>query len=203
MEGEEGIVIRLTTAQRLALFEDNEKLAEWATSHYFKLFGHQSRLSADEFRQAARIGLMKASRNWDPNRGTAFSAYAEAAMRNEIQRTDQLEGSIEIRDDDNNVVRLAFRDIDELATVMPDTNILGPEQELLSAEQEKMLLDMINASGARKRAWRGHVWNPSEVAERLMQGDTQASIAAALGVSRQRIGQIVDSIRRRMQTDVE
>lgn len=177
---------QLTAEQREALFHDNIKLAEYIAKRY-----GQGRLPHDDRRQAARIGLMKAARKWDPTLSEQFSPYAAVAVRREIDRVSCRE-----------VISAMMTDIDGLAACADGPD---PEQELLNAQQEQELeriaaeqhRELVDAAAPRKRAWRGHVWSPREVVEMYAKGTPQARIALALGVSRQRIGQIVADARKR------
>jgi len=59
----------------------HQKLAPWFAKRYKRLAN-----DLEDMAQEAAVGLVRAARRFDPDRGTAFSTYAYAAMRNECHR---------------------------------------------------------------------------------------------------------------------
>ena len=79
--------IALTDEDRQRLFESHELLAYHAAGRFRPCGG----LNRDDYRQAARIGLHKAAKVFDPERGLKFSTLAYRCCKNEIVRTLRLE----------------------------------------------------------------------------------------------------------------
>lgn len=73
---------RILAGQRAArLFRENEPLASWAARRYM-----WSGLDFDDLRQAALLGLHRAARRFDPERGATFSTVAAWYMFAELRR---------------------------------------------------------------------------------------------------------------------
>ena len=180
-------VTGLSCEERKALFDRNQRLAEWAAKRYGAREGtylQYRRMLADDLRQAARIGLWRASLGWSPNMGSKFTSYAVQCMVNEMHRTCSREAS------HSNHVSL-----DNFSEVLPDPSP-SPEAEVVRQDPGNVVSIREAARRVLRKVKRGGAeWTAADVADMLSRGMNQSQVAAVLGVSRQRIGQIVEMLR--------
>ena len=159
------------------VFTANIPLAIWVARRYS--YGHGT-LSLDDRIQAARIGLWKAVLRHDPTKAK-LSTFAVRVMINEIVRAGQHEqptGAVRIED------------VQAVLAERAD----GPEASLLRRE-ENASLSAYAARIPRQRKHKGATWTASDVAALIDQGNRPSQVARLLGVSRERISQVVAAIR--------
>lgn len=181
-------VTGLSCEERKALFDRNQRLAEWAAKRYSNqaVFHPASPLPADDLRQAARIGLWRACMAWDPAMSSKLSTFAVRCMMNEMHRVYRRESP------------RPYVHLDVVADVLPD---LSPSPEAEAVQRDGGNVVEIREAARRilrKAKRNGAEWTAADVAEMLSRGMTQSEIAAKLGVTRQRIGQVVEMIRREL-----
>jgi len=164
----------LSQKERKALFDRNIRLAEWCARRY-----GQGQLSHDDRRQAARIGLWKACMSWSSD-GAALSTYALRCIYNEIRLACARE---RVRE---------YADVDLLVDVLEDTSMPTPEQVLAQREQAVLGEALSVANRVPHRVKRA---TAADIVTMMGEGRLQSEIAQALGVSRQRIGQVVADVR--------
>jgi RNA polymerase sigma factor (sigma-70 family) len=150
------------------LVRQNEALIPWVLQRLAP-----GPLAYEEARQAGRIGLWKALLGFDPQRGLAFSTYAVVAIRRHIQLEVQRS-------------RRFWRAPPYLLpTPQPD---LWEEvhRGMLLAEVPRWVAQLSPRQAAVVGAYYGLNGTPPQV---------QRTIAQALGVSRQRVGQLLQQAR--------
>jgi len=166
----------LTDEQR-ALAEQWYPLALSIAGHSWK---HHPRLDFDAFRSTAIHALIRAARTFDPQLGFTFGTYLGVAAERHIRRTlllergrpDLAKGSY-VADDDYG----PEYEVDELAAV--------PDHRASSiADMEEMEAFEYRIAGLRPR--QQHV-----LRSMILDGKSMTDIAKELGVSHQRVQQIV------------
>lgn len=156
--------------------QDHAALIHWVAHR----FGCGALPHLDDRLQAARIGLWRALATYDPTRAR-FGTHAVHLMVNEIWATAQREHGIR-----------TVLPIEELRSVLADHQPT-PEEQLMYQEESARLCEYA-ACVPRKRARNGATWTASDVAELVSKGFRPASIARMLGVSRERIRQVLQAI---------
>lgn len=188
------------------LFSDNVRLAETVAQA-----SAWTILSYEERRQAALIGLWKACRSYDPTRGSSLAAYARPWMNKSIRQAatekrwlsalgysvlslDQPPGS-HPADQDGSPETATYHELVE-------GNGPSPEQEAIAKD---CATACTNAAAAvvRQHEYRGKSFGASDVVSLLARGNTQAEIAKILGVTRQRVNQLVMEIKRKYHEEHE
>lgn len=152
------------------------------TKHRALWYAASKRLDQDELNHECRIGAVLAARKFDPTRGFAFSTYAAAWMRNQVQHAlAQLrpkEGTVELEwvlhvDAAGNEVRVA------------DLLAAGDESERLRCDRLSVRAQavVLLVKGIKEQRWR-------YVLACRMFGQSLQEIADVLGVTKERVRQI-------------
>jgi len=150
------------------LVRQNEGLVHWVIRHH-----GSDPLSYEEALQAGRIGLWKALLRFDPDRGTAFSSYAVVAIRRHIQREAQC-------------LRRFWRPLPNV----PPTPLPDP----LDEARRRILLPAVQRWVAQLSPRRAYVvWAYYGLDGAPPQ--IQRTIAQSLGVTRQRVQQLLAEAR--------
>lgn len=175
------------TATQMKLFEDNLRLVPYVAHRY----GHNVMPLKDDRLQAARIGLWRAVRSYDPTREIRLVTYAVRVMVRTIRRTAKQERA--------KVPTMLFKDLRwQLRKQRSRSNLIDrlmadstgdPESHAMSAAYFAV------AARLRLRAREDAAWTPLDVLYMMSQGVRQSDIARKLNISRERIRQIVNSIR--------
>jgi RNA polymerase sigma factor (sigma-70 family) len=150
------------------LVRQNEPLVHWVLQR-----SSSAPLSYDEALQSGRIGLWRALLRFDPERGFTFCTYAVVAIRRHIQRENQLGQRAQ----------------------RPLPGVPGePPAELLEEVQRRILLRAVPP-------WLAHLPPRLAYAIKAYYGltnappQTQRAIARTLGVTRQRVQQLLTEAR--------
>jgi RNA polymerase sigma factor (sigma-70 family) len=174
---EGGEMETLTTSDtQTQTFEANLGLATWVAMR----FGHSVLPSLDDRIQAARIGLWKAVLHHDPVK-SKLTTFAVRVMLNEIVRVGRREHAI-----DALPIETVMHAVQDAA--------LNPEQQILLREAQEPL-SRFAGQVTRKRIYRGATWTASDVAAMIDAGKRPVEVARILGVSRERIRQVLKAIR--------
>lgn len=173
------------------MFADNIRLVHWVARRCRYGYGHGV-LSYEDRIQAARIGLWKAILHHDPTKAK-LSTFAVRVMINEILHTGEDERAIPqpptayVRYDNAPML------VEDILSVVADHHP-NPEQELLAREESAILVEKATRV-VRQRKRKGATWTASDVAAMISEGHRPAQVARILGVSRERIRQVVAAIR--------
>lgn len=149
------------------LVRQNEPLVHWVLRHF-----SPGDLPYDEALQSGRIGLWQALRSFDPRRDTAFSTYAVVAIRRHVQREAR-----------------RCRRFGPAPTPRPT-----PPPDPLDELQRRLLVPVV-------RRWVAHLTPRRAAVLRAYYGldgappQLQRTIAQALGVTRQRVQQLLQEAR--------
>lgn len=118
------------------------------------MFNHTSLSDFDDYMSAGRLGLLKAIRTFDADRGK-FSTYATVCIRREMIRESQ-------RDKDKWVLRdysiIAMKeDSAELWEILPDTLTDVEKQVLKHRVEEAFTLEEIGNEFGHSKQWASNV----------------------------------------------
>lgn len=176
---------RILAGQRAArLFRDNLALATWAAQRFA-----WSGLDFDDLRQCALLGLYRASRKYEPGRGARFSTvaawYMFSAIHAEIAATRSVV-RVPARRPLPSVVSLDAGDELRLGTSLPDAAAPEPEAEAERALLRERVAAVLGTLSDRERFVVEHHYGINGA----RHPHTLEEIAARLGVSRARAGQI-------------
>lgn len=188
----------MTDIERDRLVTDNLRFARWVAAHHRRQSPLARRLSEDDLHAAALLGLVQASRQFDPARGVRFVTYAYRVCLTAMQRAARHAGVVSLP---STVVQgsASAETMALLAPVFRTTcgpfpparrrharPTVAPVADELCDRVRRALLDL-------PRAWReAVVWH-------YLEGLTMGEIAARKGVTRTRIGQIIKSARERLR----
>lgn len=150
------------------LMAQHDGLVHWVLRRY-----GGATLPYDEALQAGRLGLWQALLHFDPARGTAFSTYAVPAIRRQVQRASQQEHRF-------------WR----ARPALPPAAVLDPVDAVVEALDHARLRPALAAACAQL---------PARLAALLharygwagQPPQTQQALAQALGVTRQRVQQLL------------
>lgn len=169
----------LTSTQQ-KLVEDNHNL----------IYGvaHKNKISLDEYYDVLAIGLCKAAMQYDESRGQ-FSTFAYQAMlseyfsvlrHNKIARAvpENVVVSMNVKIDNGSENPISLED-----TIPADDDM---ERSIVSKDYVEFLCNKLQKQ------------QDKDIVTLLADGMTQVEIAESLGVSRQRVGQCVDRIRKKL-----
>jgi len=145
-------------------------------------FGRNILPSLDDRIQAARIGAWKAITSYDQNRGTKLSVYMVRLARNEIVNVGRKER------------RVHYILSNSLCDATP-CQLPTPEEVCINQEESERLSTNIKKKIQRKYTRNGATWTAMDVVELLSEGHNNSDIARKFNVSRERIRQVVKTIR--------
>lgn len=175
----------MQTKQNLAI--ENENLVHWVCHKYFR-----KQIAEREYGDIAgigMIGLMKAIKNFKPEKGHAFSTYAVPMIHGEINRylRDYREDGIHVQRSKRGViiplVPLDAPVTDESET--PVSALLGEEEDTT----EVFLSEFLDVLENRER----------EVCKMRVDGLVQEQIAEILGISQSQISRILKVIKEKYE----
>lgn len=170
----------LTSTQQ-KLVEDNHNLIYGAA--------HKHKINLDEYYDVLAIGLCKAAMQYDESRGqfstfayqTMLSEYFGVLRHNKIARAvpENAIVSMNVQIDNGSENPISFADM------IPANDDM--EGNIVSKDYVEFLCNKLQSNRIKI------------IVTLLADGMTQADIAENLGVSRQRVGQCVDRIRKKLQ----
>lgn len=145
------------------LVEQNAGLA-WDVA----LRWRRSGLDVDDLAQVGMIGLMKAARGYDPERG-AFSTYATYWIRASIARAAE-----------KLLKHAGLYSLDALERDETPDDAEGPDDELISAEQSAKVWAAVDRLDAKDR---------EVIRARYWDGASQSQVGERMGTTRTRVYQ--------------
>lgn len=171
----------LTSTQQ-KMVEDNHKLIYGAA--------HKYKINLDEYYDVLAIGLCKAAMAFDETKGQ-FSTFAYITMLNEyngVLRHNKTSGIIPVQ----NIVSMNTRMVSDDGNSVVEFGDMFPDD--VDIEKDTVETDYILFLCNK-------ICHPQEqeVIRLLADGFTQSEIAEKVGVSRQRIGQLMNKIRARLK----
>lgn len=138
-------------------------------------------LDDEDFLQIGVTGLVGALNSFDPSKGFTFSSYAATFVRNEILKTLRTPKK-------RMAVTLSLeKELGEDDFTLEDTISSGERFEDLSV----LKVDLENAMGRLKE-------REKLILRLLISGETQASIAKMMGMSRENVRRILKDIKRKI-----
>lgn len=171
----------LTSIQQ-KIVEDNHKLI-YGIAHKYKI-------NLDEYYDVLAIGLCKAAMTYDKAKGQ-FSTFAYVTMLNEysgVLRHNKTKGVVPAHNIVSMNTQIASDDgygIAEFGDMFPDD--VDIERDMSETDYVSFLCKKVRHSQEK------------EIIKMLADGYTQSEIAEKMGVSRQRIGQLMNKIRARLK----
>ena len=161
------------------LVEDNHALIMW----YVK----RRNLDFDDWYDILAIALCTAAFYYDKDKGTPFSTFASVCMDSSVwmelrKRGRSIEGAVEM-------LSLEYEYHDDNGETYEFSDLI--QDESINTENyvvTKIVLDNCKACLTKKE---------QHIIDMLLAGDRQTVVASKLGVSRQRVGQAVDKLRKR------
>lgn len=157
-------------------YRDNEKLIYYVLNRYFPWYIHD-----EDIEQAARLALWKACLFFDESKGYAFSTYACRLIYNELRHEDYLRRAPARQVP---VVSLQERIRDEGRGYTREDRIAG-QKDVGFVDLEGMFGGLSERNRRIFLLW--------------VSGRTQQEIADTYGISTTRVGEIIRSVRKRVQ----
>lgn len=165
-------------------FLENEKLVYGVMRRKYRWVRENER---EDVEQAGRLGLMKATKNFRTEKGVAFSTYAERCIENAINqyfRRAHAKGERVVESISSVIGRLESDDV-TWEDVLEDEG-----QRVEDVVERKELRLMLYKEASEMKA------SKSEIIRLWLDGYNGAEIGNKLGVSRQRVNQVVQEYRR-------
>jgi RNA polymerase sigma factor (sigma-70 family) len=163
---------------RTQVLQENMKLVVWCA----KRFGPRQMSLEDRVQEAALAAWLNLAK-YDPERDRALSTFLSVVMRNRLYTL--------CRESQREVVTVA---LNEGIPVMSTND--DPEAPILMFDAHREVMRAVSSIGCN-RHYRDNRFQHSDVVEMLACGMTKSEISRKLGVSRERIGQIVAEVRAR------
>lgn len=151
----------------------------------------------DDLRQEAVIGLVKAVRKYDPERGTTFGTYAthvvRGHLRDHLRDVDHLTRAHRdaIRRGDSDLPRIPWS-IEATHDALGDTAPLPRHYDDHTLFEERDARDAFIRYAATQPWWRGHT--PAVTILYACQGLTMAETARRIGITEGRVSQIFKTV---------
>lgn len=164
------------------LVEDNHALIMW--------YANKHSLDINDWYDILAIALCKAAFYYDKGKGTPFSTFASICMSSDVWMELRTRGRSIERTSDLLSLEYEYRDdngeIYEFSDLIQDESV-NTENYVIT----KIVLDNCKARLTKKE---------QHIIDMLLAGDRQSTVASKLGVSRQRVGQAVDRLRKQYYT---
>jgi RNA polymerase sigma factor (sigma-70 family) len=161
---------------REQVLQENMKLVVWCA----KRFGPRQMALEDRVQEAVLEAWAKLGK-YDPDRDLALSTFLTSVLRNRLYTL--------CRNSKREVVTLLLKE-----NIPSETD--NPEAAVMAGDAHREALCAVAGIG-RKQHYRDNRFQHSDVVEMLACGMTKSEISRKLGVSRERIGQIVTEVRAR------
>lgn len=161
------------------LVEENHSLIYW--------FASKNSVPVEEYYDTLAIALCKAARDYDSNIGS-FSTCAFAYMRNELFMKYRDENLLKKNIPKEDIIHFDNDNIWEYSNLLPSSELV--ENEVLDKEYYdeivQQICDLLND-------------RDTEIFKYLLEGLTMRDIAKKIGLSYQRIHQIIKTIREKVR----
>lgn len=167
------------------LVDDNRGLIRFSLKRYHPPPG----MDDDDLWQVGALGLMQAARKFDPEKGFKFSTFATTCIQNEVAHlltilSAQKRGGTRTAKG-GGTIAAAPTSLDLLA----ESGFDVPTHDALDLGESELVSDVLMRAASVHR----HL---PEILRRRMDGDPITEISADLGISKQRVYQILESAKK-------